>query len=231
MPASEVHLRRIAECRMRLDLKTAHTITEDFTLEERLRNVEPHFQKLWGPRAPITLIMDWIESNELYQSPEFANLPDLQEYLGSLTAEQLLPLVGRVESSLFHVRMVEGRIRKFQEQRTINGLAARDVKRCFDMNLGLLIGERATDETDYLVRLTQKQFMARVRLARATDDARLLRDLITTAFRLDVLDNDLLSNRRLRLSALQEHFDEAQELLGEAATGGGLLDHSCQDWL
>jgi hypothetical protein len=47
MPASEMSLRQIAKCYMGLDIMTAHTIVEDFKVEEdKVKNVEPHFKIL-----------------------------------------------------------------------------------------------------------------------------------------------------------------------------------------
>jgi hypothetical protein len=230
MSLEEENLRRIARCCMLLDLKAAHTVTEDITREEMMRNVEPHFKYLWRSPPPAELIVEWIYSEELYHSHEVMNLRGFREYVGSLSYEQLRALVTRVEASPFYVRMIVGRIWKLQEQKTINGLAETDLRGCFQINLGLLIVEKAADENDYLTRLTQKQFMARVRLNRVLGEARLLRDHVTKAFKQRALDEDLLPSLRLRVGALQEHYDEAWKLLEEKQEDK-LLDHTSEEWL
>ncbi len=126
--------------------------------------------------------------------------------------------------------MIVGRIWKLQEQRTIHGLATSDLQGCFKINLGLSNGERATNEGDYLARLTQKQFMAKVRLARVLGDARLLRDRITMAFEQGALNDELLPSLRSRFGALREHYDEAWDLL-EEKRNRTLLEPSSEDWL
>src|SRR6185436_5705077 len=114
MTAEEVHLRIIAEQCMRLDLLAAHTVTEDWSHDARLGNVEPHFCYLWSgirptgtepttsPHAPppIGHIMDWLEADgeAKYQAVDDyssapGGLPGFAEYAASLPAEQLRALV------------------------------------------------------------------------------------------------------------------------------------------
>jgi len=165
---------------MRLDLQAAHTVTEDFGYEARLGNVEPHFSYLWSglrpgsaastspyPPPPIARVMAWLEADgearfhalDDYAAPP-GGLPGFAEYVATLPLAQLRALlVDRAEAaSPFYVRLLVGRLWKLQEQRTIKGLAERDLRGCCEINLGLLIGERADDERDYLQRLTRKHF-------------------------------------------------------------------------
>ena len=247
-----MHLRRIATLCMRLDLQAAHTVTEDWSHETRLSNAEPHFSYLWSgirpgsaastsPFAPPPManIMAWLEADgearfqalDDYAAPP-GGLAGFAEYVALLPAAQLRALVAdRAEAaSPFYVRLLVGRLWKLQEQRTIKGLAERDLRGCCEINLGLLIGERAADERDYLQRLTRKHFMARARLTKALAEARLLRDAVTDAFRVGALDEELLPGLRLRVKALQEYHDEACRLL-EERHGEALVDHTCEDWL
>ncbi len=225
-----MHLRHIAHGFMCLDLKAAQTVTESYTREEKLRNIVPHFEFLWKSPPPKELILDWLESDELYHFHDVMNLPNFQNYVGSLPHQQLLALVNTPKASHFYIRMVESRIWRLQEQKTINGLAAQDLRGCFEINLGLSITEQATDENAYLARLTQNQFMAKVRLARVLDDARLLRSRINTAFEQGALSDDVLPSLRLRFRAIKEHFEEASKLLEEKHSEP-LLDHTSEGWL
>jgi hypothetical protein len=210
---------------------TAHTIVEDFkTEEDQIRNVEPHFAILWGARARVSLIMHWIRSVELYQNPEIVHLPGFQEYVDTVPLVELDDLIKRPEASLFYVRLMEGRIRKLEDQRTIVRLAERDLTHAFAINLGLLIENRAANEADYLRNLNQKRFLERERLSRILCEAVRLRDLVTAAYREGHLDEDLLPGLRLRIGALEEHYGKAQELLGERVNLK-LVDRACEEWL
>jgi hypothetical protein len=175
-------------------------------------------------------IMNWIRSDELYQNPDIVHLPGFQDYVSTLPLKELDDLLRRSEASLFYVRMVRGRIRELEDQRTIIGLAERDLRHAFAINLGLLIEERASNEGDYLRSLNQKRFIERDRLSRVLIEAVRLRDLVTEAFRRGHLDEDLLPGLRLRIGALEEHYGKARELLGEG-TNVKLVDHTCEDWL
>ena len=250
MTPGEVHLRRIAALCMLLDVHAARTVTEDFSREARQGNVEPHFAYLWSgirpgsdastspyPPPPIGPIMDWLEADgeERFQAlDDYAaapgGLPGFAEFAASLPEAQLRALVDRPAASPFYVRMLVGRIWKLQEQRTIKGLAERDLRGCCEINLGLLVGERAADEGDYLQRLTRKQFMARARLTKALAEARRLRDAVGDAWRAGALGEELLPGLRLRVKALQEYYDEAWKLL-EEKHHEALVDHTCEDWL
>jgi hypothetical protein len=229
-PLKEIHLRRIAQSLFCLDLKAAHTVTEGFTKEARLANVRPHFKDLWVNPPAIETIEKYIESDELYHAQEVMDLPGFRQYVASLSYEQLTTAIQNQKATLYYVRMIKGRVWKLQEQKTMNMLAERDLPGSFEINLGLLIGERAADENDYLVRLTKKRFNAKARLSRVLNDALLLRDQVINAHKQDALDEDLLPYLKRRLSALQEHFAEAWELLGEGQ-GERLIDHAANDWL
>ncbi|KAK0750001.1 hypothetical protein B0T18DRAFT_408022 [Schizothecium vesticola] len=229
MPADEASKRKIAKSCMRIDLMAVHTITEGFTAEEKARNVDPHFQYLWGARAPTGLIMEWTECEELYQNPAIVHLLGFDAYVDNLPLEQLDDLVERSEASLFYVRMLKGRIRNLEDQNTIIGLAERDLKHAFEVNLGLLIAERAANVNDYLRHLTHRRFVQRERLSRVLSEARWLRDLATDAFRRGHLNDNLLNGLRLRIAALKEYYEQARDLLGER-TNTELVDHTFEDW-
>lgn len=230
MSVEEEFLRPIVQSLFCLDLKAAHTVTEDFTRQERLANIEPHFKDLWDCPPPLDLIERWINSDELYHSHDVMHLDSFREYIASLSYEQLVAAVMNHKANLYYVRMLLGRIWKFQEQKTIKGLAERDLRGSFEINLGLLIGERPTNEADYLTRLTQKSLMSKVRLSRILNDARLLRDQITEAYQHQALNETLLHSLRQRVGALQEHYDEAWKLLDQKQNEK-LLDQASDEWL
>jgi len=249
--SEEAHLRRIATLCMRLDLQAAYPVTEDWSHEMRLSNAEPHFSYLWSgirpgsaastsPFAPppMASIMAWLDADgearfplDDYAAPQ-GGLPGFAEYVALLPPAQLRALIAdRAETaSPFYVRLLVGGMWKLQEQRIINGLAKRDLHGCYKISLGLLIGERATDERDYLQRLTRKHFIARARLTKALAEARLLRNAVTDAFRTGALDEELLPGLQLRVKALQEYHDKACCLL-EERHGEALVDYTCEDWL
>jgi hypothetical protein len=231
MPPSEVSQRQIVKCAMRLDLMAAHTIVEDYKAEkDKVQNVEPHFKILWGLTVKVSSIMGWLRSDKLYQNPDLVRLPDFEEFVGALPLKELGDLLKKPEASLFYVRLVKGRIRKLEDQKTVVGLAVRDLRNAFEINLGLLVQEKAVNESVYLTILKEKQFDQEHRLSRVLIEAVRLRDLVTEAFRQGHLDEDLLPGLRMRIGALEEHYSKARELLGDHVNMN-LVDHTIQDWL
>ena len=104
-----------------------------------------------APEMQVNPIMEWIRSDELYQNPDIVRLPGFQEYVSALPLKELDDLLRRSEASLFYVRMVQGAASgNWKTKRTIIGLAERDLRHDFEINLVLLIEERAANEVDYL---------------------------------------------------------------------------------
>lgn len=230
MSAREQHVRRIGKILFCLDLKAAHTVCEDWTREERLANITPHFEDLWGSPPRIELIEEWLDSDELYHSPEVMNLEGFDSWLSSLSYEQLIAAATNTKAYLYDVRLVKGRIWKFQEQKMMKGLAERDLRHAFEINLGLLVRYKSSNENDYIKRLTEKGFMAKVRLERTLSEAQMLCDEVTKAFQGQALDEFLLPSLRLRAGALQEHYKEACELIEEKKSRQ-LVDGPSKEWL
>src|SRR5689334_15732825 len=75
----ELYLRRICTILFCLDLRAAHTVCEDWTREERLANIEPHFAELWVDPPPLDMIESWVESEQLYHSNEAMHLDGFNE--------------------------------------------------------------------------------------------------------------------------------------------------------
>lgn len=231
MSLKEEYLRRIALHLFRLDLWSAQTVTEDMTRKSRLANIEPHFEQLWINPPPTDLIERWINSPELYHSHGIMNLPGFHPYVTGLTYEQLEEIVKKRDepAKAMYIRLMLGRIWKLKDRNLIHELALQDLKGSFQINLGLLIGERATDANQYVSKLTQRQSVAQERLSSVLSEARVLRNAVTEAFQHQALNGDLLPGLRLRLGAFHQHYSAARNLL-DAEHEGTLLDPLREPW-
>jgi hypothetical protein len=231
MSLKEEYLRRIALHLFRLDLWSAQTVTEDMTRKSRLANIEPHFEQLWINPPPTDLIERWLDSPELYHSHGIMNLPGFHPYVTGLSYEQLKEIVKKrdEQAKAMYIRLMLGRIWKLRDRNLIHELALQDLKGSFEINLGLLIGERATDANHYVSKLTQRQSVAQERLSSVLSEARVLRNVITEAFQHRALNEDLLPGLRLRLGAFHQHYPAARKLL-DAEHEGTLLDPARETW-
>jgi len=231
MSLKEEYLRRIALHLFRLDLWSAQTVTEDMTRKSRLANIEPHFGQLWINPPPIELVEIWLDSPELYHSHGIMNLPGFHPYVTGLSYEQLKEIVKKrdEQAKAMYIRLMLGRIWKLKDRNLIHELALQDLKGSFEINLGLLIGERAADANHYVSKLTQRQSVAQERLSSVLSEARVLRNEITEAFHHGALEEDLLSGLRLRLGAFHQHYPAARKLL-DVEQERTLLDPAREPW-
>ncbi|OIW34678.1 hypothetical protein CONLIGDRAFT_675643 [Coniochaeta ligniaria NRRL 30616] len=165
MSLKEESLRRIALHLFRLDLWSAQTVTEDMTRKSRLANIEPHFEQLWINPPPIDLIEKWLDSPELYHAHGIMNLPGFHPYVTGLSYKQLKVIVKERDepAKAMYIRLMLGRIWKLKDRNLIHELALQDLTGSFGINLGLLIGERATDANHYISKLTQRQIETEAR--------------------------------------------------------------------
>ncbi|KAB5551234.1 hypothetical protein GE09DRAFT_167042 [Coniochaeta sp. 2T2.1] len=231
MSLKEEYLRRIALHLFRLDLWSAQTVTEDMTRKSRLANIEYHFEQLWVNPPPLDLIEEWLDSPELYHSHGIMNLPGFHPYVTGLSYEQLKEIVKArdEQAKAMYIRLMLGRIWKLKDRNLIHELALQDLKGSFQINLGLLIGERAKDANHYISKLNQRQSVAQERLSSVLSEARVLRNQITEAFHHGALNEDLLPGLRLRLGAFHQHYSAARSLL-DAEHERTLLDEAREPW-
>lgn len=231
MSPKEEYLRRIALHLFRLDLWSAQTVTEDMTGKSRLVNIEPHFEQLWINPPPIDRVERWLDSPELYHSHRIMNLPGFQSYVAGLSYEQLEEFVKNRDqpAKAMYIRLMLGRIWKLKDRNLIHELALQDLKGAFQINLGLLIGERAADANQYVSKLTQRQSVAQERLSSLLSEARVLRNQVTEAVHHQALNEDLLPGLRLRLGAFHQHYQAAKGLL-DVEQDGTLLDPVREPW-
>lgn len=201
------------------------------TRKSRLANIEPHFEQLWIDPPPIDLIERWLDSPELYHSHGIMNLPGFHPYVTGLSYEQLKEIIKKRDepAKAMYIRLMLGRIWKLKDRNLIHELALQDLKGSFQINLGLLIGERATDANHYVSKLTQRQSVAQERLSSVLSEARVLRNAITEAMQHQALNEDLLPGLRLRLRAFHQHYPAARILL-DAEHEGILLDPLREPW-
>jgi hypothetical protein len=232
MTKEELQLRKIAQHLFRLDLWAAQTVTEDFTRDERLKNVEPHFKHLWrlDVPPPIDQIEEWLKHPSLYDPQDVMNLPGFRGFLDRLTLSELLHAIDSREACAFYVRLMQGRMFKLQEKNTIYRLAEQDLPESFAINLGLRIEERAKSPTEYLAAVAEKQLMAQVRLGATLKEARVLRDQINRAYKLRALEDDVLELLRPRVLALEQHYNDEWRLLGDEQQDR-LLNAEKEPWL
>lgn len=232
MTLKEEFLRRIALHLFRLDLWSAQTVTEDMKQHDRLDNIEPHFQRLWINPPATELLELWLDSPELYHSHGIMQLPGFHPYVTGLSYTQLKEIVKDRDApaKAMYIRLMLGRIWKLRDRNMIHELARGDLVGSFQINLGLLIGERALDANQYISKLTQKQSVAEERLTSVLSEARVLRDEITKAVGRQALNEDLLPGLRFRLWALHEHDQAAGRLLDVVEQRGPLLDPEREPW-
>jgi len=207
-----------------------HTISQHLAKEERLENIEHHIFSVWGIRAPIHLLIQWIDHRDLYNDPAIAHLPGFDDFVAALSLEQVDNLIERSEAGLFCERGVKGRIRKFDDKNKLISSADRDLRHAFEVNLGVLIEERPRSVGDYVLLLRRKRELEWDRLDGVLKEARRLRDLATAAFRQGYLEQRLLPGLRARISSLNEYYDQARELLG-GRNHGPLVGREYEDWL
>lgn len=234
MSQTESLLRRIVLHLFRLDLWSVHTLAEDIPRKLRVANIDHHFSELWISPPPTSRIVSWLDSPELYHSHGIMNLPGFHQYVTGMSYSELEENVNKhaAVAKTYYIRLMQTRTWKLIERKTIYQCALKDLVGSFQINLGLLIGERAVDVNHYVQKITERQSVAEERLASVLNEARVLRDQITKAWNHKALNEDLLPGLRLRVGALHEHYPPAwREMTGDREQTGVLLDQGGEAWL
>jgi hypothetical protein len=215
--ANQSNLRRIVLCLLRFDLWAADTITDELNTQQRLENIDYHFQRMWRGLPPVSLqfLDEWLQTPELYYGRP---LPALQAHVESFSETQLYSVIMNSSARTFYTRLLFKRISKLVEQNVINAFARQHPDRAFEEIQGLLLAQRPAGQSEYLVLVAHKLRETHLRLKAVIREAKVFRDCIKLSHEAGDLGSPALQVLREKLEALNEYYEDSYRELGEVMT-------------